>query len=79
MCSLQVEIYFIILGMTLNCIHTFIVTGSFLYWCVIRPASKRFIRHSCIYLRILILSYLQRFLSLIAFLCWCVVKQSINQ
>jgi len=37
--------------MTLNCIHIFIVTSSFLYWCVMRPAN----------------------------LCWCAVKQSINQ
>jgi len=44
--------------MTLNCIHIFIVTDSFLYWCVIRPSSQRFFIHSCIYLRILIISYL---------------------
>jgi len=47
-----------VLGMTLNCIDIFIVTGSFLYWCVMRPASQRFFIHSCIYLRILIISYL---------------------
>jgi len=49
-------------GMTLNCIHIFIVTGNFLYWCVIRPVSQRFFIHSCIYLRILIISYLATFL-----------------
>jgi len=47
-----------------------------------RPASQRFFIHSCIYLRILIISYLATFLgnaALIAFLCWCAVKQSISQ
>jgi len=47
--------------------------------CVMRPASQRFIIHSCIYLRILIITYVATFLALIAFLCWCAVKQSINQ
>jgi len=60
-----------VLGMTLNCIHTkwcpgydvklhhiFIVTGSFLYWCVMRPASQRFFIHSFIYLRLFIISFL---------------------
>jgi len=37
-----------VLGMTLNCIHIFIVTGSFLYLCVMRQASQRFFIHSCI-------------------------------
>jgi len=37
-----------VLGMTLNCIHIFIVTGSLLYGCVMRPASQRFFMHSCI-------------------------------
>jgi len=37
-----------VLGMTLNCIHIFIVTGSFLYWCVIWLASQRFFIHSFI-------------------------------
>jgi len=45
--------------------------GSFLYWCVMRPAIQRFFIHSCIYLRI----YKQRCLT---FLWWCAVKQSIN-
>jgi len=68
----------IVLGMTLNCIHIFIVTGSVLYWRVLRPASQRFfivvfIYESWSYL------ILQRFLAPIAFLCWCAVKQSINQ
>jgi len=57
--------------MTLNCIHIFIVTGSFLYWCVIRPASVSSYTVVFIYDS---LSY--RFLALIAFLC---VKQLINQ
>jgi len=48
-------------GMTLNCIHIFIVTGSFLYCCVMRPASQRFFIHSCIYILILIISYLATF------------------
>jgi len=66
--------------MTLNCIHIFIVTGSFLYWCVMRPASQRFFIHSCIYLRILIVSYLATFLGTNSLsMCWCAVKQSINQ
>jgi len=39
-------------SMTLNCIHIFIVTGSFLYWCVMRSASQRFFIRSCVYLRI---------------------------
>jgi len=34
----------------------FIVTGSFLYWCVMRPASQRFFIHNCINLRNLIIS-----------------------
>jgi len=37
------------LDMMLNCIHIFIVTGSFLYWCVMKPASQRFFIHSCFY------------------------------
>jgi len=75
-----------VLDMTLNCIHIFIVTGSFLYWCVMRPASRRFFIHSCIYLRILIISYLATFLgtnSLSVLMCrkavTNTVKQSINQ
>jgi len=55
------------LDMTLNCIHIFIVTGSFLYWCVMRPrrpVSVSSCTASCIYLRlrILIISYLATFL-----------------
>jgi len=71
-----------VLGMTLNCIHIFIVTGSFLYWCVMRPASQRFSIHICIYLRILIISYLATFLgtnSLSVLMCRKAVNQSINQ
>jgi len=49
-----------------------------LYWCVMRPANRRFF--SCIYLRIFIVSYLATFLGTnIAFLCWCAVKQSVGQ
>jgi len=85
---------FCVLGMTLNCIHTewcpghdvklhphFIVTGSFLYWCVMRPVSQRFFIHSCIYLRILIVSYLATFLgtnSLSVLMCRKAVSQSID-
>jgi len=36
-----------VLGMTLSCIHIFIVTVSFLYWCVMRPACQHFFKHSC--------------------------------
>jgi len=69
-----------VLGMTLNWIHIFIVTGSFLYWCVIMPANQRFFIHSCIYLRILIISYLATFLgsnSLSVLMCRKAVNQSI--
>jgi len=67
--------------MTLNCIHFYIVTGSFLYWCVIRPASQRFFIHSYVYLQILIISYLATFLgtnSLSVLMCRKAVNQSIN-
>jgi len=66
-------------GMTLNCIHIFIVTGSFLYWCVMRPANQRFFIHNCIYRRILIISYLATFLgtnSLSVLMCRRAVNQS---
>jgi len=69
-------------GMTLNCIHIFIVIGSFLHWCVMRPASQRFFIHSCIYLRIVIISYLATLLgtnSLSLLMCHRAVNQSINQ
>jgi len=65
--------------MTLNCIHIFIVTGSYLYWCVMRLASQRFFIHSCIYLRIWIISYLVTFLgtySLSVLKCRKAVNQS---
>jgi len=71
-----------VLGMTLNCIHIFIVTGCFLYCCVMRPASQRFFKHSYIYLRILIISYLATFLgtnSLSVLMCRKAVNQSINR
>jgi len=68
------------MAMALNCIHIFIVTGSFLYWCILRPASQRFFIHSCIYLRISIISYLATFLgtnSLSVLMCRKAVNQSI--
>jgi len=74
-----------VLGMTLNCIHIFIVTGSFLYWCVMRPASQRFFLHGCIcciHLRILIVFYLATFLGtngLSVLMCRKAINQSINQ
>jgi len=52
------------------------VPGSFLCWCVIRPANQPFFIHSCIYVRILIISYLATFLGTKSF--WCAVKQSIS-
>jgi len=70
-----------VLGITLNCIHIFIVTGRFLYWCVMRPASQRFFIRSCIYLRILIIPYLATFLgtsSLSVLICRKAVNQSIT-
>jgi len=82
---------FYVLGMALNCIHTeccpghdvnFIVAGSFLYSCVIRPASHRFFIHSCIFLRILIITYWATFLgtnSLFVLMCRKTINQSINQ
>jgi len=75
------SLIFFVLGMTLNCIHIFIVTGSFLYWCVMRPARQRFFIHICIYLRILIISYLATFLginSLSVLMCRKAVNQSIT-
>jgi len=68
-----------VLAMTLNCIHIFIVTASFLYLCVMRPASQRFYIYSCIYLQILIISYLTTFLgtnSLSVLMCRKAVNQS---
>jgi len=55
--------------------------GSILYWCVMRPASQRFFIHSCIYLRILIISYLTTFLGtnrLSVLMCRKAVNQSIS-
>jgi len=78
--SITVLVALFVLGMTLNCIHIFIVTGSFLYWCVMRPASKRFFIHGCIYRWILIISYLATFLgtnSLYVLMCRKAVNQSI--
>jgi len=66
-------------GMTLNCIHISLPLVAFctdVSWG--RPVNVSsytvvFIYESWSYL------ILQRFLALIAFLCWCAVKQSINQ
>jgi len=74
-------ILYFVQGMTLNCIHMFIVTGSFLYWCVMRPASQRLFIRSCIYLRIVIISCSATFLgtnSLYMLMCRKAVNQSIN-
>jgi len=68
------------MGMTLNCIHMLIFTGSLLYGCVMRPASQRFFIHSNIFLRIVIISYLATFLgtnSLSVLMCRKAVNQSI--
>jgi len=83
-----------VLGRTLNCIHIewcpghdvklhphFIVTGIFLYWFVMRPASQHFFIHNCIHLRILIISNLVTFLGTNSFsvlICRKAVNQSIN-
>jgi len=66
----------------LNRIHIFIVTGSFLYWCVMKPTSQHFFIHSCIYILILIISYLATFLGTNSFsvlMCRKAVNQAINQ
>jgi len=65
-------------GITLNCFHIFIVTGSFLYRCVMRPASQLFLL-SCIYLRIFILPYLATCLG--TYLCLYVLmcRKAVNQ
>jgi len=75
-----------VLGMTLNCVHIFIVTVRLLYWCVMRPASQRFFIRSCIYVRILIISYLATFLGtnslydlyVLIMMCRKAINQSIN-
>jgi len=38
-----------VLGMTFKCIHIFIVTGSFLYFCFIRAGQSAFL-HTQLYL-----------------------------
>jgi len=67
--------------MTLKCIHNFIVTSSFLYWCVMRPISQRFFIHSCIYLcifyHILLSNFSWHCRSVL--MCRKEVNQSINQ
>jgi len=67
---------FLVLGMTLNCIHIIIVTGRFLYWCVMRPASQRFFIHSCIYL--FIISYLATYRGTSS-LCVLMCRKAVNQ
>jgi len=60
----------------------FIVCGSFLYCCVMRPASQRFFIHNYIHLRILFISNLVTFFgtnSLSVLMCRKAVNQSINQ
>jgi len=64
-------------GMTLNCIHIFIVTGSFLYWCVIKVVSLRFFIQSRIYLRIFSISYLATFLGTSQSVLMC--RKAVNQ
>jgi len=77
-CSLSYISHRIVHLMTLNCIYIFIVTGSF-FVPMCHEAGHLCI-HSCICVWILFISYLATcFLALIAFLCWCAVKQSINQ
>jgi len=69
-----------VLGMTLNCINIFIVTGSFLYWFVMSLCSQCFFICSCIYLWILIMSYFATFIgtnSLSVLMCRKAVNQSI--
>jgi len=62
--------------MTLNCNHIFIVTGRPIAFCTDvlwgRPVSVS--SHSVIFIY-----ESWSFLGTIAFLCWCAVKQSINQ
>jgi len=48
-------------GMTLNCIHIFIITGSFLYDVLAGQSDQRFFIHNCIDLRIWIISSLATF------------------
>jgi len=60
-------------GMTLNCIHILIVTGSVLYWCVLNPdASQSAFLHTQLYLSThldhILFSNVSK-LALIAFLC----------
>jgi len=67
-------------GMTLNCIHIFIVTGS-LFVLMCREASQSAFLYKHIYLRILIISYLATFLgtnSLSMLMRRKAVNQSIN-
>jgi len=67
-------------GMTLTASTFSFWTGSFLHRCVMRPASQRFFIHRCIYLRLLIISYLAKFLgtnSLSVLMCRKAVNQSI--
>jgi len=60
----------VFLGMTLNCIHIFIVTGSF-FVLMCHEAGQSAFLHTQLYLsiRILIISDLATFLGTLAFLC----------
>jgi len=69
----------------INCIHISLSLDSFFYWCIWdRPVSvSSYTLHSCIYLRILIISYLATFLgtntnSLSVLISRKAVNQSIN-
>jgi len=64
-------------GMTLNCIQIFIVTGSFLYWFVMRPASQRFSIHSCILIISFIIALFLGTNRLSVLICCKAVNQSI--
>jgi len=67
--------------MTLNCIHIFIITGSFFVLMCHEAGQSAFFIYSCIYLQILIISYLATYLgtnSLSVLMCCKAVNQSIS-
>jgi len=71
-----------VMGLTLNCIHIFIVTGSYFVLMCHEAVQSAFLIHSFIYLRIVIISYLATFLgtnSLSVLMCRKAINQSINQ
>jgi len=73
-----------VLGMTLNCIHTdihIIHCHWWPLWYAMRRPVKIFtctVLFEFIYKSLSDL-FFQQFLALIAFLCWCALKQSVNQ